>query len=97
VAEQRTKEIGVRKVLGASVFLWKMLSKDFVALVIISMAIVTCIHYFMHRWLQNYHIEQKYPVGICPGRYLRNHHNNRYSQFQSIKAAMEIQNSLKDN
>ncbi|HTE31027.1 MAG TPA: FtsX-like permease family protein, partial [Chryseolinea sp.] len=56
VAEQRTKEIGVRKVLGASVFsIWKMLSKDFVALVIISMAIVTPItYYFMHRWLQNY-------------------------------------------
>ena len=30
-AEQRVKEIGVRKVLGASVFnLWKLLSKDFV-------------------------------------------------------------------
>ncbi len=56
MAEQRTKEIGVRKVLGASVFtLWKMLSKDFVALVIISMAIVTPVsYYFMHRWLQNY-------------------------------------------
>ena len=37
VAEQRTKEIGVRKVLGASVFnLWRMLSKEFVLLVIIS-------------------------------------------------------------
>jgi len=56
VAEQRTKEIGVRKVLGASVFsLWKLLSKDFVALVLISMAIVTPVsYYFMHRWLQNY-------------------------------------------
>ena len=56
VAEQRTKEIGVRKVLGASVFsLWKMLSKDFVALVIISMVIVTPVSwYFMHQWLQNY-------------------------------------------
>ena len=56
VAEQRTKEIGVRKVLGASVFsLWKLLSKDFVALVLISMAIVTPLsYYFMHRWLQNY-------------------------------------------
>jgi putative ABC transport system permease protein len=56
VAEQRTKEIGVRKVLGASVFsVWKMLSKDFVVLVIISMAIVTPVSwYFMHGWLQNY-------------------------------------------
>ena len=35
VAEQRTKEIGIRKVVGASVFsLWKMLSKDFVILII---------------------------------------------------------------
>ena len=37
VAEQRKKEIGVRKVLGASVFnVWNLLSKDFVMLVIIS-------------------------------------------------------------
>jgi ABC-type antimicrobial peptide transport system permease subunit len=56
VAEQRTKEIGVRKVLGASVFsVWKMLSKDFVLLVVISMAIVIPVsYYFMHQWLQNY-------------------------------------------
>jgi ABC-type antimicrobial peptide transport system permease subunit len=56
VAEQRTKEIGVRKVLGASVFsVWRMLSKDFVLLVMISMAIVIPLsYYFMHRWLQNY-------------------------------------------
>ena len=56
VAEQRTKEIGVRKVLGASVFnLWRMLSKDFVVLVMISLAIVTpTAYYFMHNWLLNY-------------------------------------------
>ena len=56
IAEQRTKEIGVRKVLGASVFdLWKMLSKDFVVLVIISCFIATPIaYYFLHNWLQNY-------------------------------------------
>jgi putative ABC transport system permease protein len=56
VAEQRTKEIGVRKVLGASVFnLWQMLSKDFVTLVIISCAIAIPIAwYFLHQWLQKY-------------------------------------------
>jgi ABC-type antimicrobial peptide transport system permease subunit len=56
VAEQRTKEIGVRKVLGASIFnLWKMLSKDFVTLVIISCAIaVPVAWYFLHQWLQKY-------------------------------------------
>ncbi|HET7000903.1 MAG TPA: ABC transporter permease [Puia sp.] len=56
VAEQRTKEIGVRKVLGASVFnLWQMLSKDFVNLVIISCAIaIPVAWYFLHQWLQKY-------------------------------------------
>ena len=56
VAEQRTKEIGVRKVLGASVFnLWKLLSKDFVVLVFISLLIASPIaYYFMHSWLQGY-------------------------------------------
>jgi putative ABC transport system permease protein len=56
VAEQRVKEIGVRKVLGATVFnLWGLLSKDFVLLVIISLVIATPIaYYFMHNWLQNY-------------------------------------------
>ena len=42
MAEQRMKEIGVRKVLGASVLnLWRMLSKDFVMLVIISLFIAS--------------------------------------------------------
>ncbi len=56
VAEQRTKEIGVRKVLGASVLnLWNLLSKDFVILVAISFLIaVPLSYYFMHNWLQNY-------------------------------------------
>ncbi len=56
VAEQRKKEIGVRKVLGASVFnVWNLLSKEFIALVIISFLIsVPLSYYFMHKWLQNY-------------------------------------------
>jgi ABC-type antimicrobial peptide transport system permease subunit len=56
VAEQRTKEIGVRKVLGASVFnLWGMLSKDFIVLVIISLFIAMPVaYYFMNNWLDKY-------------------------------------------
>ena len=56
VAEQRTKEIGIRKVLGASVSqLWQLLSKDFVILVMFSCLIAIPIaYYFMHTWLQHY-------------------------------------------
>ncbi|MGH2563640.1 MAG: ABC transporter permease, partial [Ginsengibacter sp.] len=56
MAEQRTKEIGVRKVLGASVFnLWGLLSKDFVMMVLIALLIATPVaYYFMYKWLQNY-------------------------------------------
>jgi ABC-type antimicrobial peptide transport system permease subunit len=56
VAEQRTKEIGIRKVLGASVAnVWQLLSKDFVMLVIISCVIaVPVAYYFMNTWLQKY-------------------------------------------
>jgi putative ABC transport system permease protein len=56
VAEQRTKEIGVRKVLGASVFnVWRLLSKEFFILVSISLLIaVPSAYYFMYNWLQNY-------------------------------------------
>jgi ABC-type antimicrobial peptide transport system permease subunit len=56
IAEQRVKEIGVRKVLGASVLnLWSLLSKDFVLLVMIAFLIASPIaYYFMHQWLQHY-------------------------------------------
>jgi putative ABC transport system permease protein len=56
MAEQRTKEIGVRKVLGASVFsLWQLMSKDFVILVSISLLVaIPTAYYFMHGWLQDY-------------------------------------------
>ena len=56
MAEQRTKEVGVRKVLGASVFnLWALLSKGFLALVVIALFIATPVaYYFMYNWLQRY-------------------------------------------
>lgn len=56
MAEQRIKEIGVRKVLGASVFgLWQLLSREFVMLVMISLFVaVPVAYYFMQNWLQNY-------------------------------------------
>lgn len=56
VAEQRTREIGIRKVLGASAAqLWMLLSKDFLLLVLLSCAIASPIAlYFLHGWLQQY-------------------------------------------
>jgi len=56
MAEQRVKEIGIRKVLGASVFaLWQLLSKDFAILVFISIIIASSVaYYLMHNWLNNY-------------------------------------------
>lgn len=56
MAEQRTREIGVRKVLGASVLnVWELLSREFMILVVISLFIATPLAYFfMSRWLLNY-------------------------------------------
>lgn len=60
-AEQRAKEIGVRKVLGASVGnIVRLLSKDFLKLVLIAVVISTPLAwYIMNRWLQDfaYHIK----------------------------------------
>jgi len=55
-AEQRTKEIGIRKVLGASVSgIVALLSKDFLQLVFLSILIASPIAwYFLHRWLQDF-------------------------------------------
>ena len=55
-AEQRTKEIGIRKVLGASVSgMVLMLSKEFTKWVIIANIIAFPVAYFvMHRWLENF-------------------------------------------
>ena len=90
-AEQRVKEIGVRKVLGASVLnLWKLLSKDFVILVLISCAIAMPVSgYFMNEWLKSY----EYKTSIGPGIYvlvvaLSMAITLITVSFQAIKAAM---------
>jgi putative ABC transport system permease protein len=55
-AQRRTKEIGIRKVLGASVAnIIAMLTKDFVALIIISIVIASPVaYYFMRQWLNDF-------------------------------------------
>ena len=56
IAEQRTKEIGVRKVLGASVFsIVGLLSKDLLRLVLIALVIASPMAYFAtNKWLQDF-------------------------------------------
>jgi putative ABC transport system permease protein len=61
IAEQRTKEIGVRKVLGASVFnIVYLLSSNFTRVILIAIIIAVPISWYaVHQWLQGfaYHIE----------------------------------------
>ncbi|MEO6848997.1 MAG: ABC transporter permease [Mucilaginibacter sp.] len=66
VAEQRTKEIGIRKVLGASVTqVWVLLSRDFIVLVAISCVIASPIaRYFLQNWLQKYDYHIKIGAGV---------------------------------
>jgi putative ABC transport system permease protein len=55
-AQHRTKEIGIRKVLGASVNrIVLLLSKDFVSMVVIALVVaVPLVYYFINNWLQNF-------------------------------------------
>lgn len=69
MAEQRIKEIGIRKVLGASVSnLWQLLTRDFILLVFISLIVATPLaYYLMHGWLSSfeYRIEISWKIFIA--------------------------------
>jgi putative ABC transport system permease protein len=71
MASQRIREIGIRKVLGSSIYnLWRLLSGDFIKLAFISLFIASPIaYYFIHRWLQSYpyHIEISWLVFAVTG------------------------------
>ena len=90
-AEQRTKEIGVRKVLGASVVsIVTLLSKDFLKLVLIAIVIASPIAWYaMHRWLQDfaYKITIEWWIFVLAG-VLATSVALLTVSFQSIKAAL---------
>ncbi|QHW01338.1 FtsX-like permease family protein [Spirosoma endbachense] len=66
LAEQRTKEIGIRKVLGASVAnIWGILSKDFLQLVLISCLVASPIAYYaLGQWLKAYSYKIQLEVSV---------------------------------
>lgn len=68
IAEQRTKEIGVRKVLGATAGnIVYLLSKDFTKLVLVATIIASPLAYWaLQRWLQNF----AYHIALGPGTFL---------------------------
>lgn len=91
MAEQRVKEIGIRKILGASVaHLWALLSTGFVKLVLISFALATPLAYlFLENWLEKYQYRTElswWIFGIAGGAALVV--TIITVSFQSIRAAL---------
>jgi ABC-type antimicrobial peptide transport system permease subunit len=90
--ERRSKEICIRKVMGASVFrLWQLLSKDFVLLVILSCLVAVPLSwYFLNQWLQKYAYRTEiswWIFGVAGGSIFLI--TLLTVSFQSIKAALE--------
>jgi ABC-type antimicrobial peptide transport system permease subunit len=67
-AEQRTKEFGVRKVLGATLFnLMQLLSLSFLKMIIVSIVIaVPLSYYLMNKWLMNFEFHTEISWWIIP-------------------------------
>ena len=88
---QRTEEIGIRKVMGSSVTdIVRLLSKDFLKLIIISLGIAVPIAYFgMNNWLEKYayRIEIQWWIFLLVGLATLGVAFTTIT-FQSIKAAM---------
>ena len=84
MAENRIKEIGVRKVLGASTSnITVLLSKDFLKLVLIAFVIAFPVAYWaMHTWLQNfpYRVSIQW-CGVCIGGVIRCGHRVDHGEF----------------
>jgi putative ABC transport system permease protein len=88
---QRTKEIGVRKVLGASIpNIVLLLSKDFIRLIIVAIVIASPVAwYVMHKWLQDfaYRVNMSWWIFFAAG-FLAIVIALATISFQAIKAAM---------
>jgi putative ABC transport system permease protein len=90
-AQQRTKEIGIRKVLGASVLsISQLLSKDYLRLVVLAIAIsIPLAWYLMNRWLEDFAYRIEINAWIFVSASLVAIGITLFTvSFQSIKAAL---------